>query len=162
MKRLETESGRRINYNSGIPALEDYYYRQYELIKKGSDDLATLELVMLGSALDFISFAKKSFGITLGSEDKYITSYDEVLDALSRGIIKENVYDNIAKNAGAYLGFLIIANIGGEWIDTESGPAVKILGREIYTADFAEKRLMSESGLNAAEYYNTVKALKQR
>ncbi len=160
MKRLETESSRRINYNSDILALEKYYREQYELIKKGSDDLATLELVMLGNALDFISFAKKSFGITLGSEEKYISSYDEIADALSRGIITENIYDNIAKTAGAYLGFLIIANIGGKWVDTESGPAVLVRGREVYVADFSEKRLMSGSRLNAVEYYNAIKVLK--
>ncbi len=160
MKRLETESSRRINYNSDIPTLEAYYKEQFELIKKGSADLATLELVMLGNALDFISFAKKSFGIILGSEEKYIILYDEIADALSRGIITDNIYDNIAKTAGAYLGFLIIANIGGKWIDTESGPALEVRGREVYVADFAERRLLSGSDLNAVEYYNAIKALK--
>ncbi len=159
MKRLETENVRGVNYSADIPTLEKYYREQYELIKKGSDDLATLELVMLGNALDFINFAKRSFGITLGSEEKYITLYDEIADALSRGIITDNIYDNIAKTAGAYLGFLIIANIGGDWIDTESGPAVEIHGREIYVADFAERRLMSGSDLNAVEYYNAIKTL---
>ncbi len=161
MKRLETESSRRVNYNSDIPTLEKYYREQYELIKNGSSDLATLELVMLGNALDFISFSKKSFGIALGSDEKYIVSYDEIADALSRGIIVDNIYDNIAKTAGAYLGFVIIANIGGKWIDTENGPAVEIHGREIYVTDFAEKRLMSGSDLNAVEYYNTIKILKE-
>lgn len=161
MKRLETECVSRINYNSDISTLEAYYKEQFDLIKKGNADLATLELVMLGNALDFINFAKKSFGIILGSEEKYIIPYDEIADALSRGIINDNIYDNIAKTAGAYLGFLIIANIGGKWIDTENGAAVEICEREVYVADFAEKRLMSGSNLNAVEYYNAIKTLKK-
>ena len=86
------------------------------------------------------------------------------MDALSRGIINRNLFDknnDIAKKSGAYLGFLIIANIGGEWIDTSDGEAVLIDGREVYVCDFARNRLMSGSELNAAEYYKRVRTLRQ-
>ncbi len=163
MKRLETESGRNFSYNSDISVLETYYQKQYELIKKGNTDLATLELVMLGNALDFINFAKKSLGMNLNSEEKSVEAYEEVMDALCRGIINKNLYDkenNIAKKAGAYLGFLIIANIGGEWTDTENGEAVVIKGRTVYVVDFAQNRLMSGTELDAADYYKKVKTLR--
>ncbi|MBQ8132841.1 MAG: hypothetical protein IJ192_00270 [Clostridia bacterium] len=164
MKRLDTESGRRFSYQSSISELEEYYQKQYDLIKKGNTDLATLELVMLGNALDFISFVQTSFGIKLGNGENSAAAYDEVMDALSRGIVNKNLFDkenNIAKKAGAYLGFLIIANIGGEWKDTDSGSAVIIEGREIYVLDFAEKRLVTGTDLNAADYFKKVKTLKQ-
>ena len=165
MKRLDTESGKEFSYYSDIPTLERYYQKQYDLIKKGNTDLVSLELVMLGNALDFISFVKDSFGISLNAQEKSIFMYDEVMDALSRGIINANLFDkdnNIAKKAGAYLGFIIIANVGGKWNDTENGEAVIISGREVYVMDFAQKRLSPETELNAADYFKAVKTLKTK
>lgn len=165
MKRLDTESSNGFSYHSNIPTLEKYYQKQYELIRKGNTDLATLELVMLGNTLDFISFVRKSFGMSLSADEKSITAYDEVMDALNRGIINANLFDkdnNIAKKAGAYLGFMIIANVGGNWVDTENGAAVLIRGREVYVLDFAQKRLESGTELNAADYYNAVRTLKEK
>lgn len=164
MKRLERECGRGFSYNSDISVLEQYYQRQYDLIKKGDTDLVTFELVMLGNALDFIHFVKSSFGIKIDNNEKSIEMYDEVMDALSRGILNKNLFDknnNIAKKSGAYLGFLIIANIGGEWMDTSEGEAVIIDGREIYVCDFAANRLMSGSELNAEDYYKKVRTLRK-
>ncbi len=163
MKRLETESSKEFSYRSDISVLEGYYQKQYDMIRNGNTDLVTLELVMLGNALDFISFVKDSFGMTLDSDEKSVEVYDEVMDALSRGIVQVNLFDkenNIAGKAGAYLGFLILANIGGEWADTNTDTAVILNGREVYVMDFARKRLLSESGLNAVDYYKAVKALK--
>ena len=45
MKRLDTEESRKIHYSADMQALEQYYDRQFELIKKGNTDLVTLELV---------------------------------------------------------------------------------------------------------------------
>lgn len=165
MKRLESECGRGFSYNSEISALERYYQEQYNLIRRGDTDLVTYELVMLGNALDFIDFVKRSFGMTLDGREKSVEIYEEVMDALSRGIITENLFDkkhDIAKKAGAYLGFLIIAGIGGEWMDTSSGGAIIIDGREVYVCDFAENRLMSGSELNAVDYYKKVRTLRKR
>ena len=146
MKRLDTESGKGFSYKADISVLEQYYQKQFDLIRKGNTDLVSLELVMLGNALDFISFVKSSFGITLDGNDKSVVPFEEVLDALSRGIINKNLFDkqtSIAQKAGAYLGFLIIANIGGKWVDTNEGAAVVVSGREVYVMDFISKRLMS-------------------
>ncbi len=164
MKRLERECGRGFSYNSDIPVLENYYQKQYNLIRGGDTELVTYELVMLGNALDFIDFVKRSFGINLDSKEKSVELYEEVMDALSRGIIKENLFDknhDIAKKSGAYLGFLIIAGVGGEWMDTSDGGAVLIDGREIYVCDFAINRLMSGSELNAVDYYKKIKTLRK-
>ena len=163
MKRLETESSKEFSYRSDISVLEGYYQKQYDMIRNGNTDLVTLELVMLGNALDFISFVKDSFGMTLDSDEKSVEVYDEVMDALSRGIVQVNLFDkenNIAGKAGAYLGFLILANIGGEWADTNTDTAVILNGREVYVMEKTRKRLLSESGLNAVDYYKAVKALK--
>ena len=164
VKRLERECGRGFSYNSDISVLEQYYQKQYDLIRNGNTDLVTFELVMLGNALDFIALIKKTMGINLDSKENSIEIYDEVMDALSRGIINRNLFDrenDISKKAGAYLGFIIIANIGGEWIDTPDGEAVIIDGRDIYVCDFARNRLMSGSELDAAEYYKKVRTLRK-
>ncbi len=164
MKRLEKECGRGFSYKSDITVLEQYYQKQYDMILRGNTDLVTFELVMLGNALDFIDFVQKSFGIRLTSDEKSVGMYDEVMDALSRGILRQNLFDkhnDIAKKAGAYLGFLIIANIGGEWTDTPEGEAVMIEGRDIYVCDFAVNRLMSGSQLNAADYYKKIRTLRK-
>lgn len=164
MKRLDTESSKSFSYSADIQTLENYYQKQYDMIKKGNTDLATFELVMLGNALDFISFVKKSFGIYLENDEESIGSYEEVMDALNRGIVQKNLFDNeigISKKAGAYLGFLIIANIGGEWTDTENGAAVEVKGRTVYVSDFAAKRLQSGTDLNAEDYYKSIKLLKE-
>lgn len=163
MKRLDNESGKEFSYQADISTLEHYYQKQFEMIRKGNTDLVSLELVMLGNALDFMNFVKSSFGITLDGNEKSVLAFEEVLDALSRGIINKNLFDKqtgIAKNAGAYLGFLIIANIGGKWVDTNEGKAVVVSGREVYVMDFINKRLQNGSELNAAEYFKAVRTLK--
>lgn len=165
MKRLDIESNKTINYLSDISELEKYYEKQYEFIKEGNTDLATLELVMLGNALDFINYADKSFGIKLTGDEKSVSEFDELLDALNRGISQENLFkkgnNNIVTQATGYLGFIIIANIGGEWLDTENGTAVNVNGRTAYIYDFIVKRLQSGSQLNTKEYYKSIKIVKQ-
>ncbi len=163
MKRLETESGGNFSYSSDIAALEEHYKKQSELVRKGNAELATLELMMLGCALDFINYVHGAFGIELDGSEKSVAAFEEVADGLSRGAAGTGLFDkenSIARKAGAYFGFLIIANIGGSWIDTENGIAVLVEGREVYVLDFAEKRLESGSGLDAKEYYRTVRSLR--
>ena len=92
VKRLERECGRGFSYNSDISVLEQYYQKQYDLIRNGNTDLVTFELVMLGNALDFIALIKKTMGINLDSKENSIEIYDEVMDALSRGIINRNLF----------------------------------------------------------------------
>ena len=45
MKRLDTQSGKTIDYSASVAVLEEFYQKQYELIKAGNTDLATFELV---------------------------------------------------------------------------------------------------------------------
>ncbi len=162
MKRLEVESGRFVSPGAEISVLETFYERQYDMVQKGNTDLVTLKLIMLGNALDFIDLIKRSLGVELDNTEKSIPLFEEVMDALSRGILERSLFDNsnsIAKKAGAYLGLLIIANIGGSWEDTSEGPAILIEGREAFVLDFAEKRLASGSELNVMDYYRSVRAV---
>ncbi|MBQ3928702.1 MAG: hypothetical protein II711_01245 [Clostridia bacterium] len=165
MKRLDDGTGRGFSYSDDVSALEEYYEKQYKMIKAGNTDLATLELVMLGNTLDFIHFARQSFGIVLDGSEKSVAVFDEVLDALSRGIVQENLFSHdgsdIAGNAAAYLGFVVIANVGGEWEDTENGTAVSVNGRTAYISEFVARRLMSGSKLNAEDYYKSIKIVKE-
>ena len=164
MKRLDNESSRGINYSADISQLEKYYDEQYELIQDGNNDLATLELVMLGNALDFIRFVRKTFDIKLCNDEGSVLKLEEVLDALNRGFLQENFLDensgNIAKKTGACLGFMIISNIGGKWVDTENGEAVDVNGRKAYVCDFVLSRLQSGTELNTTDYYKSIKTVQ--
>lgn len=164
MKRLDSQSGRQINYSASIGQLEEFYQKQYELIKAGNTDLATLELVMLGNALDFIQIVKGSFNSVLDGNENSVKVLEEVLDAFKRGIAKKSIFDitqsSIAEKAAAYLGFLIIANIGGEWTDTQNGAAVSVKGRTAFVYEFIKQYLSENTETSAVQYYRDVKIIK--
>lgn len=160
MKRLDTEEGKRACYSAGIAALEQYYDRQFDMIKKGNTDLVTLELVMLGKALDFVHLARKRLGIELQTTESSVKDFEEVTDAFTRGVVQDNLFadeSSIAKSMAAYFGMLIIANIGGEWEDTEAGMAVNVNNRLAYVDEYVERRLLGLSNLDALTFYNSVK-----
>lgn len=161
MKRLDNEKGRTIDYHTDIPGLERFYERQFEMIKKGNTDLVTLELVMLGKALDFIQMAVKKLGIELDTQENSVKKLEEVIDALERGVVQDNFFSeesgNIAGSMSAYLGMLMIANIGGVWEDTENGTAVNVNGRYAYVYEYVEKRLLGLSALDVQSFYDSVK-----
>ena len=160
MKRLDNEESRRINYSGEIAELENYYQRQFDLIKKGNTDLVTLELVMLGKALDFVHYAKKKLGISLDTSNRSVSALEEVLDALERGVVQDSLFSaesgSIAESISAYLGILIIANIGGKWEDTEEGAAVNVNDRPAFVSEFIEKRLLGLSQLDVVTYFESV------
>ena len=160
MKRLDTEESKQVCYQAGIAALEQYYDRQFELIKKGNTDLVTLELVMLGKALDFVHLVRTRLGIELQTAESSVKDFEEVVDAFTRGVVQDNFFADetgIAKSMAAYFGLLMIANIGGTWEDTESGAAVNINGRSAYVDEYVERRLLGLSNLDALTFYNSVK-----
>ena len=164
MKRLETNSGQTVNYSADVALLEDFYQKQYELIKAGNTDLATFELVMLGNALDFIQMVRFSFGIELNGNEKSAGAFEEVLNAFKRGIADKNVFDiaesKIAEKAASYFGFLIIANSGGEWLDTPDGAVVSIEGRHAYVYAFVRQYLSGNTDISAVQYYKNTKLIK--
>ena len=164
MKRLDTQSGKVIDYSASVAQLEEFYQKQYELIKAGNTDLATFELVMLGNALDFIQMVKISFGVDLDAEEKSVHAFEEVLDAFKRGIANKNVFDiaesRIAEEAASYFGFLIIANSGGEWLDTDEGAVVSVKGRDAYVYAFIKQYLSGNADISAIQYYKNTKLIK--
>ena len=163
MKRLDNENSRKINYHAEIPQLERFYERQFEMIKNGNTDLVTLELVMLGKALDFIQFVRKKLGVELDTEESSVKKLEEVIDALERGVVQDNFFSedsgNIAGSISAYLGILIIAVIGGEWEDTENGTAVNVNGRYAFVYEYVERRLLGLSALDVLTYFDSVKTV---
>ena len=165
MKRLDNEQSRSINYSGEIAELEDFYERQFDLIKKGNTDLVTLELVMLGKALDFVHFIHKKLGISLDTSKKSVAALEEVIDAFDRGVVQDNFFSqengSIAESVSAYLGILIIANIGGKWEDTEQGTAVNVNGRLAFVSEYIEKRLLGLSQLDAVTYFNSVSIARE-
>lgn len=165
MKRLDNEKNKTIDYSSGIAMLEEYYERQFELIKDGNTDLVTLELLMLGRALDFVSFTKKRLGIKLDTSERSVPLFEEVIDAVNRGVVQDELFSedsgSIAKSMSAYLGLLILANIGGKWEDTENGVSVNVNGREAYVYEYIEKRLLGISETAAEDFFNSVKAVQE-
>jgi|GEM_PF-4155407 len=163
MKRLDREDGKKIPYSEDISALERYYNRQFEMIKKGNTDLVTLELLMLGKALDFVHLVQKRLGVELGTGESSVTKLEEVTDALTRGVVQDNLFTDeysIAGSMSAYLGLLMIVNIGGSWEDTENGMAVVVNGREAFVGDYVERRLLGLSGLSVKSFYDSVALAK--
>ncbi len=166
MKRLDNDKNKSFCYNSDIAELEKYYEDRYEMIKKGNTDLVTLELVMLGRALDFIGYIRNNLGIELDNKESSVYELEEVADALSRGIVQEHLFDakengmDVASIASAYFGFLIIANIGGEWVDTQDGFAVTVNNRNAYIGDFMERKLLGGNDLNIVDYYDSIKTVQ--
>lgn len=160
MKRLDNEQSKTINYSGEIAELESVYERQFDLIKKGNTDLVTLELVMLGKALDFVHFTRKKLGISLDTSKRSVAALEEVLDAFERGVVQDNFFSpengSIAESISAYLGILIIANIGGKWEDTEQGAAVSVNDRLAFVSEYIEKRLLGLSQLDAVTYFDSV------
>lgn len=165
MKRLDNEQIRSINYSGEIAELEKFYDRQFDLIKKGNTDLVTLELVMLGKALDFVHLTHRKLGISLDTSEKSVASLEEVIDAFDRGVVQDNFFSaengSIAESVSAYLGILIIANIGGKWEDTEQGAAVNVNGRLAFVSEYVEKRLLGLSQLDAVTYFNSVSLARE-
>ena len=165
MKRLDSEKSRRLDYSAPIGVLEEYYDRQYDLIKKGNTDLVTLELMMLGRTLGFISLAKNRLGVDLNTEESSVEKFEEVVDAVKRGVVQDELFSDasggIAASMSAYLGFLIIANIGGKWEDTENGAAVEVNGREVYVYEYIEKRLLGLLETDAVSYYSSIRTVGQ-
>ena len=165
MKRLDHQDGRTISYSADIPALERFYDRQFELIKNGNTDLVTLELMMLGKALDFIQMAQKKLGVSLDTSESSVSRLEEILDACCRGIVQDDLFaeenGSIAKSMSAYLGVLILANIGGKWEDTESGAALSVNGRMAYVDEYIEKRLLGLSELSVVDYYQSVRLVRE-
>ncbi len=160
MKRLDTEESKKICYSAGVAELQRYYDRQFDMVRKGNTDLVTLELVMLGQALDFVHLVKKRLGIELGTGERSVKEFEEVIDAFTRGVLQDNFFadeNGIAKSMSAYFGILMIANIGGEWEDTENGRAVNVNGRNAYVDEYVERRLLGLSDLDAQTFYNSVK-----
>ncbi len=165
MKRLDNEKNKTIDYSSGLEQLEKYYDRQFELIKKGNTDLVTLELLMLGKGLDFIRYVHKRLGISLRLSESSVELFEEVTDAFTRGVVQDEFFadetGSIAGNMSAYFGMLIIANIGGNWEDTENGAALNVNGRHVYVYDYIEKRLLGAVETDAVSYYNSVKTVRK-
>ena len=165
MKRLDSENSRKLDYSAPVALLEEYYDKQYDLIKKGNTDLVTLELMMLGRTLEFISFAKNRLGIELDTGEASVEKFEEVVDAVSRGVVQDELFSDasggIAGNMSAYLGFIIIANLGGKWEDTENGAAVELNGREVYVYEYIEKRLLGLLETDAVSYYRSVRTARQ-
>ena len=163
MKRLDREDGKKIPYSASIAELESFYDRQFDLIKKGNTDLVTLELVMLGKALDFVHTARKRLGTELTTKESSVGELEEVVDACVRGVVQDNFFTDeysVASRMSAYLGLLIITNIGGTWEDTENGMAVNVNGRSAYVSEYIEKRLLGLSDLDVQTFYNSVRLAK--
>lgn len=165
MKRLDNEKNKTIDYRSGLEQLEKYYDRQFEFIKKGNTDLVTLELLMLGRGLDFIRYVNKRLGISLNLSESSVELFEEVTDAFTRGVVQDEFFSgetgSIAGNMSAYFGMLMIANIGGEWEDTENGAALNINGRRVYVYYYIEKRLLGAVETDAVSYYNSIKTVRK-
>lgn len=71
-----------IDYSLSEEELDAYCDRQMELMRNGQDELATIELMMLGYALDFIDFVKNEVQTDISFAEENLGLFDAVLETL--------------------------------------------------------------------------------
>lgn len=119
------------------------------------------DVVMLGTAFDFIEFSKEALEIDLEFEEKSICDFEEVLDNLHQKVqedgMEQEMFDQFARSATAYLGIIILKYIGGNWVDTNQGIAIRKEGKDAFVYRQMAKRIVDGKQYDVAKYYQKLK-----
>lgn len=154
----------RIDYTLSRQELEDYFDKQMELIKSGQDKQATIELMMLGYALDFIYFAKNVANVELGLGEEDIEMFDRILGAIHKlvkqGKLEQENFNDLAKKATAFFGVLILKNLGGNWAQSNVGMVINLCGANAFVYSRVARRILNGEEDEVVSFYQAVKAMK--
>lgn len=97
-----------IDYTLSEKELEKYFDSQMTLARNGQEELSTVELMMLGYALDFISFAKNAAHVDIHFDEESLERFDTVLEVvhvlMQKEGLPENQFYDIVKSAAGFLG----------------------------------------------------------
>lgn len=150
-----------IDYSLSEDGLADYFERQMDLVRNGQKELATVELMMLGYALDFIDFAKNAVHVDISFDEENLELFDAIMEAvhelMAKGGLSEKHFYDIVKNATAFFGVFILKNIGGSWVQTSLGTAVWVKGTNAFIYNRIGRRIQNGREDDMISFYNTLK-----
>ncbi|WP_252225844.1 hypothetical protein [Clostridium sp. ZBS2] len=146
-----------VDYSKSIEELTIYYDEQLELIKQGTNELATLELMMLGYGIDFIEWIKEVFKIELTLGEDSLSEFDTVLEDIYQMYIKnglrEEVLNDLLKKCSGYFGLVILSNYKGNWADSNLGPAIQVNGVNAFVYNCIGRRMQSNEDSDIIAFY---------
>lgn len=146
-----------VDYSKSIEELTIYYDEQLELIKQGTNELATLELMMLGYGIDFIEWIKEVFKIELTLGEDSLSEFDTVLEDIYQMYIKnglrEEVLNDLLKKCSGYFGLVILSNYKGAWADSNLGPAIQVNGVNAFVYNCIGRRIQSNEDSDIIAFY---------
>lgn len=152
-----------IDYSMSEQELEKYVDEQMELISAGQEELATVELMMLGYAFDFIDFAKGAANVEVHFEEEFVGVFDAILEAIHKlvaaGDFSQERFNDIAKKATAFFGVLLIKNVGGNWVQSSVGMALNVRGTNAFLYNRVARRIVNGAEDDIISFYEAVKAL---
>ncbi|MBN1058844.1 hypothetical protein [Clostridium botulinum] len=146
-----------VDYSKSIEELTMYYDEQLELIKQERNELATLELMMLGYAIDFIEWIKEVFKIELTLGEESLSEFDRILEDVHQMYMKnglrEEVLNDLLKKCSGYFGLVILSNYKGNWVDSNLGPAIQINGVNAFVYNCIKRRIQNNEDSDIIAFY---------
>ena len=152
-----------VDYTLSDNELSEYFDEQYRLIDEGKRQPATMELAMLGYALDFLDFAEKSANKKIDFTEGSLGVFDGILEALYK-MFQQNapsneVFVDMVKRATGYFGVMILKNIGGNWVQSNLGMGISIKGTNAFIYNKIARRLTEGRKDEVISFYNALKSL---
>ena len=152
-----------IDYSMSEQELEGYFDKQMELISAGQENLANIELAMLGYAFDFIDFSKKAANVEINFSEDNVEVFDAILEAVHKLVAAGNMpqerFNDIAKQATAFFGVLILKNLGGDWVQSNVGMAMNIHGTNAFLYNRVTRRIVNGQEDDVISFYEALKNL---
>lgn len=152
-----------IDYSLSEKELGKYFDSQMALVRNGQEELSTVELMMLGYALDFISFAKNAAHVDINFGEESLERFDAVLEAVHvpmlKGELPGNQFYDIVKSATGFFGVFLFKNIGGSWVQTNIGPAVRLKETNAFIYNRVVRRIQNGKKDDIISFYNTLKSM---
>lgn len=166
-EKLEIKTGqpieRKIDLNKSIKELREFVDNEKEMIKQGHKENATVELLALGYALDFIDFADDSADIKLDFKEDNVINLERFIDGLCQAIEKEPVPDKnlqiLITQAACYFSFIILKNIGGNFIQSNLGLALSIEGNNAFVYNRIGRRFTKGRDAEIISFYEALKQI---
>lgn len=148
-----------LQYDVSTETLAEMYnmhISQYELTGNIGFDV-----VMLGNAFDFLDFAQEALEIELEFEEKDIPTFEEILGMLHEWVeesgMEQDTFNLYARCATAYFGVLILKYIGGNWVDTQQGVAIRKDEKDAFVYHQVAQRIAYGQEFDVVKYYEKLK-----
>lgn len=152
-----------VDYHLSKQELTEYFDLQYQLLQEGKRTQATMELAMLGHALDFIAFAENAATTQIDFSEESLGVFEAILEAIykmfSNQAPSREDFDDMVKRATGYFGVLILKNIGGNWVQSNVGMGININGTNAFLYNRIARRLTNGREDEVISFYEALKNL---